>query len=120
MLHPVPLGKGLEVRGRQAGCRQERYNQFSELGRCWSSARLPPIRIPMPCGNDRIRSDCKVGATNMPDSQDFCSIEDALAELKAGRMVVLVDDEQRENEGDIAVAAENASPDAINFMMRNA
>jgi 3,4-dihydroxy 2-butanone 4-phosphate synthase / GTP cyclohydrolase II len=55
----------------------------------------------------------------MPNSQDFVSIEEALAELKAGRMVVLVDDEQRENEGDIVVAAEHATPEAINFMMRN-
>src|ERR1019366_5684530 len=55
----------------------------------------------------------------MPNSQDFVSIEEALAELKAGRMVVLVDDEHRENEGDIVIAAEHATPDAINFMMRN-
>jgi len=34
-------------------------------------------------------------------STEFCSIEEAVAELKAGRMVVLVDDEQRENEGDL-------------------
>lgn len=56
----------------------------------------------------------------MPDSQDFCTIEEALAELRAGRMIVLVDDEQRENEGDVIVPAEFATPDAINFMMRNA
>ncbi|MBI2808789.1 MAG: GTP cyclohydrolase II [Planctomycetes bacterium] len=56
----------------------------------------------------------------MPNSQDFVSIEDALAELKAGRMVILVDDEQRENEGDVIIPAECATPDAINFMMRNA
>src|SRR5438094_1485640 len=56
----------------------------------------------------------------MPNSQDFVSIDEAIADLKAGRMVVLVDDEQRENEGDIVIAAEHATPDAINFMMRNA
>jgi 3,4-dihydroxy 2-butanone 4-phosphate synthase/GTP cyclohydrolase II len=55
----------------------------------------------------------------MPTSQDFVSIDEGLAELKAGRMVVLVDDEHRENEGDIVIAAESATPDAINFMMRN-
>src|SRR5947208_8888546 len=55
------------------------------------------------------------------DSHDgFCSIETALAELRAGRMIVLVDDEQRENEGDLVIAAEKATPEAINFMMRNA
>ncbi|MSQ94260.1 MAG: GTP cyclohydrolase II [Gemmataceae bacterium] len=55
----------------------------------------------------------------MPNAQDFVSIDDALAELKAGRMVVLLDDEQRENEGDFVIAAEKAMPDAINFMIRN-
>jgi 3,4-dihydroxy 2-butanone 4-phosphate synthase/GTP cyclohydrolase II len=55
----------------------------------------------------------------MPNSQDFVSIEEALAELKAGRMIVLLDDEQRENEGDFVIAAECATPEAINFMVRN-
>jgi 3,4-dihydroxy 2-butanone 4-phosphate synthase/GTP cyclohydrolase II len=55
----------------------------------------------------------------MPTSQDFCKIEEALADLQAGRMVVLVDDEHRENEGDLIIPAQNASPEAINFMMRN-
>src|SRR5436190_6311827 len=50
----------------------------------------------------------------------FCSIEEALAELRAGRMVVLVDDEHRENEGDLVIAAEKVTPEAINFMIRNA
>src|SRR5436190_22301623 len=55
----------------------------------------------------------------MRNSQDFVGIEDALADVKAGRMIVLVDDEQRENEGDFVVAAEFAAPEAINFMVRN-
>lgn len=50
----------------------------------------------------------------------FCTIEAALEELRAGRMVVLVDDEHRENEGDLVIAADKVSPEAINFMMRNA
>ena len=50
---------------------------------------------------------------------DFCTIEEALAELRAGRMIVLVDDEHRENEGDLIIPAEKAAPEAINFMMRN-
>jgi 3,4-dihydroxy 2-butanone 4-phosphate synthase/GTP cyclohydrolase II len=50
----------------------------------------------------------------------FCSIEEAIGELQAGRMIVLVDDEYRENEGDLVVAAEKVTPEAINFMMRNA
>jgi len=53
-------------------------------------------------------------------SSDFCTVQEAMAELRAGRMIVLVDDEYRENEGDLVVAAEKATPEAINFMMRNA
>lgn len=49
--------------------------------------------------------------------EGFCSIETALEELRQGRMIVLVDDEHRENEGDLVVAAEHASPQAINFML---
>src|SRR5438552_9802117 len=52
--------------------------------------------------------------------EDFCTIEEAVAELRNGRMIVLVDDENRENEGDRVSAAERATPEAINFMMRNA
>jgi 3,4-dihydroxy 2-butanone 4-phosphate synthase/GTP cyclohydrolase II len=56
----------------------------------------------------------------MADETDFCTIEEAIAELRAGRMIVLVDDENRENEGDLVVAAECATPEVINFMMHNA
>ncbi len=44
------------------------------------------------------------------------SIEEALEEIRAGRMVILVDDEDRENEGDLCMAAERVTPEAINFM----
>ncbi len=47
---------------------------------------------------------------------DLDSIEDALAELKAGRVIVVVDDENRENEGDLICASQFATPDMINFM----
>lgn len=43
-------------------------------------------------------------------------IEDAIEDVKAGKMVVIVDDEDRENEGDLAMAAEMITPDAVNFM----
>src|ERR1700752_1714037 len=51
--------------------------------------------------------------------EGFCSVQEALAELRAGRMIVLVDDEYRENEGDLVIAAEKVTPEAINFMVRN-
>jgi 3,4-dihydroxy 2-butanone 4-phosphate synthase / GTP cyclohydrolase II len=48
----------------------------------------------------------------------FAPIEDAVADIRAGRMVIVVDDEDRENEGDLTIAAEKVTPDAINFMAR--
>jgi 3,4-dihydroxy 2-butanone 4-phosphate synthase / GTP cyclohydrolase II len=50
----------------------------------------------------------------------FATIEDALEDIAAGRMVVVVDDEDRENEGDLVMAAQFVTPDAINFMTRQA
>jgi 3,4-dihydroxy-2-butanone 4-phosphate synthase/GTP cyclohydrolase II len=47
---------------------------------------------------------------------EFASIETAIHELRAGRMIVVVDDEDRENEGDLTMAAERITPEAINFM----
>lgn len=44
--------------------------------------------------------------------------EEAIAEIRAGRMVILVDDEDRENEGDLTMAAEKVTPEAINFMIK--
>lgn len=49
-------------------------------------------------------------------SGPFASIEEAIAEIAAGRMLIVVDDEGRENEGDFVLAAEKATPEAINFM----
>ncbi|MGH7272886.1 MAG: bifunctional 3,4-dihydroxy-2-butanone-4-phosphate synthase/GTP cyclohydrolase II [Nitrospiria bacterium] len=48
----------------------------------------------------------------------FNTIEEAIREIQAGRMIVLVDDEDRENEGDLVMAAEKVTPEAINFMAR--
>ena len=49
----------------------------------------------------------------------FSPIPEILEELRAGRMVVLVDDEDRENEGDIIIAAEKTTPEAVNFMAQH-
>ncbi|MFN2433256.1 MAG: bifunctional 3,4-dihydroxy-2-butanone-4-phosphate synthase/GTP cyclohydrolase II [Gemmatimonadota bacterium] len=50
----------------------------------------------------------------------FCTVEQALEELRAGRMLVVVDDEDRENEGDLIMAAEKVTPEAVNFISRHA
>ena len=47
---------------------------------------------------------------------EFASIEDAVRDLKAGRMIVVIDDEDRENEGDLIMTADMITPEAINFM----
>ncbi len=49
----------------------------------------------------------------------FVSIEEGLEEIRRGRMIILMDDEQRENEGDLCMAAEKVTPEAINFMARH-
>ena len=57
----------------------------------------------------------------MPDglkNSAFASVEEAIEEIRAGRMVIVADDEDRENEGDLTLAAEFVTPEAINFMAR--
>jgi 3,4-dihydroxy 2-butanone 4-phosphate synthase/GTP cyclohydrolase II len=49
----------------------------------------------------------------------FTDVPDAIAEIRAGRMIVVVDDEDRENEGDLTLAAEKVTPEAINFMAKH-
>ncbi|HKF65448.1 MAG TPA: bifunctional 3,4-dihydroxy-2-butanone-4-phosphate synthase/GTP cyclohydrolase II [Vicinamibacterales bacterium] len=51
-------------------------------------------------------------------SSPFASIEDAIESIRAGKMVIVVDDANRENEGDLTIAAEKVTPEAINFMAR--
>ena len=48
----------------------------------------------------------------------FSSIEEAVEDIRQGKMIIIVDDEDRENEGDLMVAAEKATPELINFMAR--
>jgi len=54
----------------------------------------------------------------MSPTAPFCDVPAAIEEIRAGRMIVVVDDEDRENEGDLTLAAERVTPDAINFMAK--
>ena len=61
----------------------------------------------------------------MTDHQDvaasrFATVEDAVEDMRAGRMLIVVDDEDRENEGDLVLAAEHATPEAVNFVIAQA
>src|SRR5580698_2627413 len=58
-------------------------------------------------------------ALETPESP-FDSIDDALDDIRAGKMVVVLDDEDRENEGDLVMAAQLVTPEAINFMRKHA
>jgi 3,4-dihydroxy 2-butanone 4-phosphate synthase/GTP cyclohydrolase II len=60
---------------------------------------------------------CRISLSMSPGSP-FTDIPTAIEEIRAGRMVVVVDDEDRENEGDLTLAAEKITPEAINFMAR--
>jgi len=55
--------------------------------------------------------------STVKEHSPLADIEEVLADLRAGKMVILVDDENRENEGDLAMAAEHVTPEAINFMI---
>ena len=52
------------------------------------------------------------------NSNLFDTIEDAIEDVKQGKMIVIVDDEDRENEGDLMIAAEMCTPEAVNFMAK--
>src|SRR4051794_34826206 len=55
----------------------------------------------------------------MSPTSPFTDVPTAIEEIRAGRMVIVVDDEDRENEGDLTLAAEKVSPEAINFMAKH-
>jgi 3,4-dihydroxy 2-butanone 4-phosphate synthase/GTP cyclohydrolase II len=62
----------------------------------------------------------KVGLTEKKTEKEYVlsSVKGALEDLRQGRMVILVDDEERENEGDLMIAAEKVTPESVNFMAR--
>jgi len=66
--------------------------------------------------NDSLAGHPEIAGDVNPDDFEFASIERAIRELRAGRMIVVVDDEDRENEGDLTMAAEMTTPETINFM----
>ena len=55
----------------------------------------------------------------MSPQSPFTDVPTAIEEIRAGRMIVVVDDEDRENEGDLTMAAQFVTPEAINFMARH-
>src|SRR6478672_4923129 len=70
----------------------------------------------MSSASSRQGYDDPVTAVSEPETSPFASIEEAIDEIRAGRFVVVVDDEDRENEGDLTIAAQFVTPDSVNFM----
>src|SRR5690348_10173682 len=72
-------------------------------------------------GNLLCRGQAAVATASFPKEgspMPFAPIPDVLAEIRKGRMIILCDDEDRENEGDLCMAAEKVTPEAITFMAR--
>ena len=61
----------------------------------------------------------EVRTAGEPQTADMSGVDELAAELAAGRMVIILDDEDRENEGDLIMAAEHATPEAVAFMIRH-
>src|SRR5437899_3438244 len=68
------------------------------------------------CWPNTSRSCSTASLKVMAVTTPFATIEDAIEDIREGRMVVVVDDPDRENEGDLVIAAQFATPEAINFM----
>src|SRR5213082_3679465 len=80
-------------------------------------------RRPHPAGNGLARGDTlkrtiEIAKGAQKEHSPFSRIEDAIEAIRAGRMVIVVDDADRENEGDLTIAAEKVTPATINFMAR--
>jgi 3,4-dihydroxy 2-butanone 4-phosphate synthase/GTP cyclohydrolase II len=92
---------------------EKNIEMVSKVGDGSTPESSPQSKHPSAGGNQSTEGEQPSTAT---PSFEFDSIETALADLKSGRMIVVVDDESRENEGDLICAAQFATPDTINFM----
>ena len=97
------LGKYVRALLPSAGAAAEEARDSWDARACWSERR-----------EDAMREDGEA-----PRALPFVSIEEAIEEIRRGRMLVVVDDEDRENEGDLLMAADRANPEAINFMAKH-
>ena len=85
-----------------------------------SEYSLPYLRTKQRRMGHNLALVARVGRTPTGEAPAFATIETAVGELRAGRMIVVVDDEDRENEGDLMIAAEMITPDVVNFMATQA
>src|SRR6186713_2820153 len=73
----------------------------------------------MPKPKNQSSKPIKIAKGARKSGSPFARIEDAVEAFRQGRMIIVVDDEDRENEGDLTIAAEKVTPEAINFMARH-
>ena len=85
-----------------------------------SEYSLPYLRTKQQRMGHTLSLGPSAGRTTGDEAPMLATIETAIRELTAGRMIVVVDDEDRENEGDLMIAAEMITPDAVNFMATQA
>src|SRR4029077_13413890 len=69
-------------------------------------------------GTSELRAPICSNYNDMSPRPPFTDVPTAIEEIRSGRMIVVVDDEDRENEGDLTLAAEKVTPEAINFMAK--
>lgn len=117
MCHPMCMAQDIVARARQLI--EDRIISRAALAR---AAGLHPNTLRdalSPDWNPTVDTLTKLERA-MDDSEDddfaLASVEEIIAEVRNGRMVVLVDDEDRENEGDLLIPAQMATPETINFM----
>ncbi|MDQ2908862.1 MAG: bifunctional 3,4-dihydroxy-2-butanone-4-phosphate synthase/GTP cyclohydrolase II [Candidatus Eremiobacteraeota bacterium] len=84
-----------------------------------SGRRMPSFRSAQALGQALPAIAAHLGGEGRSPSP-FDAIEDAVADVRAGKMVIVLDDEDRENEGDLVMAAQMVTPEAINFMRKEA
>src|SRR5690348_10273616 len=93
------------------------------LSECWAKGKsvVPPaLKSPNPAGRATIfQTESQIPNFRFK-KMSLASIPDAAADIREGRMIIIVDDEDRENEGDLVCAAEKITPEIINFMARHA
>src|ERR1700746_964947 len=105
-----PRRKRWGIRSRSC----ERLDELALIGAPMSSQRSSGVDLLVSSGVSRVSGAderCPVA-----QAVKFAEVEKSLSELRSGRMIVIADDEDRENEGDLVLAAEMVTPEVINFM----
>src|SRR6266404_5719683 len=105
-----PRRKRWGIRSRSC----ERMEELAMIGAAMSSQRPGAVNLLVSSEVSRVSDGDERCA--VAQAVKFAEIEKSLRELRSGRMIVIADDEDRENEGDLVMAAEMVTPEVINFM----